>query len=191
MKYPITILNLLVFTSLSVMSMAQNGTYFSPIVQLSAGYGMVPTSYAMGNATRPPVEFGVEYRFHKKISVGLSYGLAAYSSNPNYLDTPIDFKSRLIAVRPLAHFGQLKKYDFYGGLMLGILNQKVEIPTNSMSETAQASMKHQGIRGNKTSVLYSAIIGSKRYIGKRFLVFAEAGFGISMLTAGLGFNLWK
>jgi hypothetical protein len=145
-----------------------------------------------GKPLQLPLEATLEYRFNRKIGIGTSYSMAKYQSTKDDFGNQWQFNSQLIAIRALAHINRLKKFDFYGGIMLGGLQQKVSAVADVAPEkahTTQQIMQSHGVKPRKISVLYSAVIGAKRQFGKRVILYAEAGFGLSMLSAGIGYNI--
>lgn len=149
---------------------AQSFEEGTKVVQLGAGFG--------GNLGTP---FGVgfEYGVSDKIGVGAYVGYSSYDL--------IGFKytSILVGAKGNYHFFTDDKFDAYGGLMLGYNSVKVESGTGigtglgifNFAPAVEAS-----------AVFFGGQLGARYYFTDSIGAFAELGYGLAYLNAGIAFK---
>lgn len=150
---------------------AQSYTSDSKMLNLGLGLG---GSYTSGNVSIPPVSVSFEKGFTDKISAGAILGYAA--SKYEAYGFSSEYTYTLIGVRGSYHVYNTDKIDGYAGALLGynIVSAKV----TGIGSAASAS-----------GLAYSGFVGGRYLFTEKLAAFAEVGFGISLLTAGITLKL--
>lgn len=148
---------------------------------LNIGIGLGSTYYSSYYTSRAPAisasfEYGVADQIIDKGSIGVG-GYVGYAS-AKYEDW---WKTTniIIGARGVFHYPLIEKLDTYTGLMLGynVVNVKY---TGSYS----------GLYSASGSGLASAwFLGARYYFNEKISGMAELGYGISVLTIGVGIKL--
>lgn len=196
MKNSNTVLTL-VFVFAAFTLSAQNYAKVIPAfkkgrIDAQIGIGLTPTFIGnKGKATVPPLFASIDYLVGKKISLGL-YG--AHSVTESVEDIYIDgirgqWKNHHTeaGVRIGVHFLEQEKWDFYGGLNLGLRHNKIE----DMLEGMKQLNIYKGIESLNTTFAYGGFVGARYAFQERLTAFSEAGTGASLIKVGLGFRLAK
>jgi hypothetical protein len=110
-----------------------------------------------------------------KASIGVG-GYLGYAANRfKYMDNSgYDFSYLIIGPRASFHYNPIDKLDTYGGLLLGY---------NFVGSSGNGLKPDNGSRF--TPALY---VGARYYFVGNISVFAEAGYGISLIEVGLSFK---
>ncbi|RMG85815.1 MAG: hypothetical protein D6714_05305 [Bacteroidetes bacterium] len=174
---------------------AQNQVFDKGNFNLSIGYGVVPV-YLMDKATTevPPLSARLGYGVTKTFNISLYAGFASATSRPNlYGDgilTQYENKSLMAGLRGELRAPRSDRFDIYGGFMLGYTHpfvREVSVEDGSLIERPEGTPRR--FRKPEGKVLFSGFVGGTWYINRRFGIFAEAGYGISLLNAGLSVKL--
>ncbi|HFA50077.1 MAG TPA: hypothetical protein ENJ95_13795 [Bacteroidetes bacterium] len=192
MKKSILILSIfcLLFSANTMFSQSvENGK-----ISFSAGLGLAPTFLADATSVNmPPVNFRATYQLRPNF--GLS-AYAAYSSSNATLPTNItdgqnslvNNKQLLLGLRAEMRKELSKRFDFYGGGMLAFVRtdlQEFNPQTNQTIVRAQNAPTPFDPNAPKGKVIYAGFVGSAFHITRRVGLFAELGFGVSLLNAGI------
>lgn len=169
MKKVILCLTFVVVSSL--VSFSQTYSIDSKFLNLGLGLG---GGYTSGNVSIPPVSVSFEKGITDKISVG---GIAGYAASKyESFGFSSEYTYTLLGVRGSYHLYNTDKIDGYAGALLGynIVSAKV----TGIGSAASAS-----------GLAYSGFVGGRYLFTEKLAAFAELGFGISLLTAGITLNL--
>lgn len=178
----------LLFVSTALFSQTDNGK-----LSFSVGVGVTPTFLA-DNATvnTPPLNARLTYQFTPSFQLS---GFVGYSSSTTA--TPLlvsdgqlsltNNKQTLFGLRGEMRKEINEKFDFYGGALLGYNHtNKREFDMNSGDTIIRDSEGPTSFNPNakKGQFLYSAFVGSTFYFTKNVGLFAEIGYGVSILNTG-------
>lgn len=83
------------------------------------------------------------------------------------------------------HYTKIDDWDLYGGLSL--LYQHVRLETDSPDLIR--AMVHSGIQPQRGKMALTAYIGSRFALSARTNIFAELGYGVSLLKVGVGYRV--
>ena len=83
------------------------------------------------------------------------------------------------------HFSEQEKWDFYGGINLGVRHNKIE----DMLEGMEQLNIYKGIKPVNTTVAYGGFVGARYAFQEKLSGFVEAGTGASIVKMGVGFRL--
>lgn len=168
---------------------AQNHAKFN----FSAGLGLVPTFVAdNADVNTPPISFRAGYQFTPTFSLSAFAGYSNSTSATPYLVTDGQLAVRnnkqfLTGLRAEFRRDFEGKFDVYGGGMLGV-NRTNTTETNY--QTGTSIVREPGAptpfdpNAPKSQLLYSGFVGGTYYVAKNMGVFAEVGYGVSLLNAG-------
>ncbi len=157
--------------------------------QLRTGIGLLPT-FAKDHATSeiPPLSMELRYRPSPRFSLGLLAGGSVSSvTQEHHSGSSLSLKNRfqMIALRAAVHTQRWVKWAPYGGISLAYQNSRVE-DVGSDKEDLEASLIHYTPR--KAGVFYGAFIGTCYQPVPQLEIFGELGYGLSILTLGIGFS---
>ncbi len=166
-------------------------------LQLSAGIGVIP-AYVMDGAAAvvPPVSVVVGHRFGESFSLNGIVGYSESNSKP-YLVTDgqsvfSNNRTLTVGLRSELSKNVRKNLAFYGGGMLGYNAVKLEEFDHASGQPfyrqpdAPSNIDPDAPAG---TFFYSAFVGGKYFFRHNVGVFAEAGFGVSLLTTGFTVRL--
>ena len=185
--------------TLLVVITAQTNAQFTGFkpgnVEFSTGIGLLPT-YFKDKATTviPPVSARLDIRLTPGFTLGAFAGYASYTkeivSAPGGPLTHLENQSLVVGLRTAMHSLRVANTDIYGGFQLGyempdVNRTEAIVPTDSPSDEIKPSFS----RPAENKLVYSGFIGAGYYINKRVGFYGEAGFGISIFTAGITWKL--
>ncbi len=176
------------------------------ILNLGVGFGGVNyysgyRGYGYRYKVSPAFSLSYEQAYPKKLGPGY-LGLGAYlgfqrsSSTYNYFYNDHGYKgdyyykhswsNYMVAARGAYHFDFLnsEKAELYAGLLVGLRIQTYHY------ESDNPDPKYYNYRytGSNVFPTYSLFVGGRWYFVPKVALFAEVGYGISYLTAGLSFK---
>jgi len=164
-------------------------------LDLAAGLGLVSTFAAdHGKTIVPPASLRLDYRVAKQFSLG---AYAAFSTTESPITTQpngsvelFETDYTIVGIRAAAHGNPRDNWDIYGGFLIGynILSVKHTIITPS-TDRNPGDVQPSFTRPAKNQLTYSAFVGATYYFKKNVGAFAELGYGISLLNAGLQIKL--
>lgn len=173
----------------TLSTQAQNSSKFN----FSAGFGLVPTFVADGaEVNTPPVTLRAGYQVTPSFNLSAFAGYSNSTSASPYLVSDgqlaqMNNKQFLTGLRAEVRKDFEGKFDIYGGGMFG-LNR-----TNTSeldAQTGEAIVREPGTptpfdpNAPKSQFLYSGFVGGTYYVAKNLGLFAEVGYGVSLLNAG-------
>ncbi len=169
-------------------------------ITLSAAAGTLPT-YLKDKATQDfwPVSISAGYRFAGMLSVNIYGGHSIATSDIQTLADESQVRYRnattILGLKTALHTTRFDRVDIYGGSMIALYSAKVQqlnldgttanLPKSD--EPSQTKPYKYGQPDNK--ILVTAFVGASYYANNRLSFYAEAGWGISILEAGLRITL--
>lgn len=172
---------------------AQNRTTQFGKFAFSAGIGTVPT-YVAGDAKThvPAISLRAGVLVSKRFTLSTFLGYTDITSAPReFFDgysTVVNNKTIMFGLRSELHKEITEKVDFYGGLTFGFASSN---RTEKDSETGLPMQRDAegptpyNPNAPTTSFLYAGYVGASYYFDNKFGAFAEAGYGISLLSIGV------
>ncbi|HMQ49356.1 MAG TPA: hypothetical protein PKA00_16795 [Saprospiraceae bacterium] len=160
-------------------------------IEFSTGIGIFST-YAKDKAQMivPPLSARIDVRLGNKFTLG---AYAAYSAYERLqMDLPdgsiqdLSSKTTIIGLRAAAHHSPRENWDVYGGAMLGYNMPEVERTVTEEKILDEAGPSFS--RPAENTFTYSAFLGAAYYPTETIGLFAEVGYGISILTTGISFK---
>jgi hypothetical protein len=164
---------------------------------LHAGIGFEPTLHAdQANINTPPVSLKIGYQMTPAFSLN-AFGGYSSATSPSYLVNDgqlanVTNKHLLFGLRGELRRELSKRFDVYGGAMLGYsVNNIEETDPLTGQRISRVSGGPTPFNPNapKGQLMYSAFVGGTFYMLDQVGVFAEVGYGVSLLNAGLAFRL--
>lgn len=176
----------LILVFFSTFSIAQDGSKGETTFQI--GVGLVPTYFMDGSgAVVPPIQAAIDYKFLNFLSAGAFVGYSSYEGaikeNFDGALYQTNTKTLMGGVRLGAHATKIKNWDIYGGVQVGYAKPNVEQVVHEAGESRLPTFKV------KQGTVYSGYLGAAGYITKNIGFYGEAGFGISLLKAGIIYKL--
>jgi hypothetical protein len=152
------------------------------------GVGVLPTYFMDGGSTNVlPVQASLSYKFNGLISVGAFGGYSSSESKPSvYKDGSVhQFQNQnfIFGIRSAVHAKNFEKFDIYGGVNFGYNMPAVNVNTITYGEDAIP------VSRATDEFIYGAFVGFTGYLNQNFGLFAEMGYGISLLQAGVTVRL--
>ena len=184
--------NFIILTALFVMGMTTTQAQVSfkkGTVEFATGIGVFST-FAKDGATTviPPVSARLGVRLSPNFS--LSAYAARSVSQLNNEELPdgsirdLENEYTILGLRAAAHASPGEKVDFYGGAMLGYNIPNIDESINNQPKSDGDDVPSFS-RPAENEFTYSAFIGAAYYPLQRVGLFAEVGYGISILSTGL------
>ena len=149
---------------------------------VNAGIGFGTNLGGMGNS-RPAISVSYEYGKWDVGGPGV-ISLGAYIGNTGYSYESGGFTQKwnynVVGARSAYHYNGFENatnLDVYGGLMLAynIVNYKAE--------------GYEGSNNYGSGLGFSAYVGGRWFLSENFGLYAELGYGVSTISAGLTFKL--
>lgn len=185
---------LLLCSVLTISSLfAQDRTTQFGKLAFSAGVGTVPT-YVAGDAQThvPAISLRAGLLVSKRFTISSFLGYTDITSAPReFFDgysTVVNNKTIMFGLRSELHKEITEKVDFYGGLTFGFASSnRTEKDASTgipMKRDAEGPTPYNP-NAPTTTFLYSGFVGTTYYLDNKMGVFAEAGYGISLVTIGV------
>ncbi len=167
---------------------AQESSFNLNDIAVNFGIGL-GSSYGFGLYTStkiPPISISIEKGIMDEVLEKGVIGVGAYAGFTSYsyhyvfstYDYGWNYTNIIVGVRGSFHYPVLDDFDTYAGLLLGY-----NIRLASSFGTASTGGPDGG------SIAYSGFVGGRYYVSDKFAIFGEFGWGISILTLGLGVKL--
>ena len=149
---------------------AQTFNEGTSVVQLGAGIG---SDFGL------PLGLSYEYGISDKIGIGgyVGYASKSYTTGFSAFDYKVTYM--IFGAKGNYHFYQSDKIDAYGGVLLGYNSAKVTYDNSSSGFTAPSY----------GGAVFGGTVGARYYFTESIAAFAEVGYGIGYLTAGLAYKL--
>lgn len=173
---------------------AQDAEFKGGDIMISAGIGVVPT-YFLDDAETvvPPLSLRLGYRISPMFSVSAFGGYSSYNSgeilNPNESTSTYANESIIVGIQPAIHTTFFDNWDIYGGFLLGYNIPMVESTTNYSEDQVIDEVQPSFSRPAENTTTFSGFLGASYYFRKNAGVFAEVGYGISLLNVGVNIKL--
>jgi opacity protein-like surface antigen len=174
-----------------------NAQYYKPArlfdrgqMDIQAGLGIFPTYLAdRPEIIMPPLQVGARYMVSQYVSLGAFAGYSLSQSREKILHDSIRGRwfnqSYFLGTELGFHYTKIDNWDLYGGLSL--LYQYVRLEADNPE--FEKAMRQTGIQARRGKATMTAFIGSRFALSDRFTLFAELGYGVSLLKVGIGFKL--
>jgi len=158
--------------------------------QLRTGIGLLPT-FAKDHTTSevPPLSMELRYRPSPRFSLGLlAGGSVSTVTQEHHSSSSLSLRNnfKMVALRAAVHAQRWVKWAPYGGISLAYQHSLVEDVGGAEEEDPTTSLIHYTPR--KTGVFYGAFIGTCYQPFPQLEIFGELGYGLSILTLGVGFS---
>ena len=163
-------------------------------LSISGGVGLVPT-FVGENATvnTPPVSVRIAYRVSPAFQLS---GYAGYSSSTSSspflisdgIQSLISNKQTMLGLRGELRKDLNDKVDVYGGALFGYKHTEIrEFNKNSNETIIREPGAPTPFNPNQPNekFLYAGFVGATYFFTKNIGLFAEAGYGISLLNTGI------
>lgn len=172
---------LLAFVGLAISNAHAQSEYDEGQIDINAGLGLIPT-FGLGNV-QMPLSLSVDYAVQEDVGIG-DIGIGGYlgysnstEDDPNY--GKITRAYYIAGVRGTYHVDFIEGVDTYFGVLAALRIATLEVENNPFSNLPAA--------GGGTG--YSLFAGGRYYFSENVGVFAEVGYGISIINAGLSFRI--
>lgn len=169
---------------LCIQGFSQSFGEGSTRVHAGIGFGS-PYTYSGSKMGIPPLHASFEIGVTDKIGVGGLIGYTSSSIEESFLSSSYSwrFSYLIVGARGAYHFLTDDKIDLYGGVMLGynIASAKFE----STDATLETFFTEPSVGG----VAYGFFGGGRYNVKDNLAVFAELGYSISWISAGICFNI--
>ena len=142
------------------------------------GTSVVQAGIGLGSSFGTPIGLGYEYGMSEKIGLGAYVGYASQSySVPFFGDYKVT--NILVGVKGNYHFFQSDKIDAYGGLLLGY----------DVASSKWTTANTIAIPTTYGGIVFGGSVGARYYFTDNIAAFAELGYGLGYLNAGLAYKL--
>ncbi len=189
--FPLTLLCILLVCSV-LNAQSPKGSF-----DITTGIGIIPTYTGKNAHTEiPALSIQAGYRVSENFSLNGYVGFSASTSTPKLLydgiDSQISNKTTMLGLKGILHKNFTEKIEMYGGMLLGysFFNTK-ETDMNTGLEVVREPGTPTPYDPNapKGQVLYSGFVGAKFWFKPKASVFAEFGYGISIMNLGFSFRI--
>ena len=142
------------------------------------GITVIQAGLGLGSTIGTPIGLGFEYGVSEKIGIG---GYAGYATQNYGFGFGADYKvtSILVGAKGNYHFFQSDSIDAYGGLLLGY----------NIAKASWSDSNSDPIPVSYGGVVFGGSIGARYYFTENIAAFAELGYGLGYLNAGLAYKL--
>jgi opacity protein-like surface antigen len=152
------------------------------------GVGVLPTfNKDDGDVKLLPLVVGVDYQFSQHFSLGLMYGHSITEASESFLDAQeVRWENSFstVSLRVLVNGGKWEKWDVYGGFSLNYNQADITILEGNDPEVINTI----GL-DDETTFSYTGLIGAQYAVTKKFSVFGEVGFNVSIGTIGVKYQI--
>ena len=161
-------------------------------INISAGIGFEPTAMMdKASVNTLPMTLKIGYQLSPMFSLSAFGGYSSTTSTPSYVSDGLAVRTTnqqtFLGLR-----GELKKefterFEMYGGVALGYVNKNITEQTSTGRTYIRVEGEPTPTNPNAANggLLYAGFIGSTFYIQKHVGLFAELGYGVSMLNGGV------
>ena len=158
---------------------------------IQIGYGLLTTAVILDDATTnlPPITIRGDRFFSDNFSLGVAYTVASHTNQPyiipDGLAQRIKNTTHQVVVRPTFHMTSLKNLDLYGGFNVGLNFEMFSVDRGSTEYITE----HLNFQPQKTKAVYTAFVGGRCVLDKKWSAFGEIGYGVSLLSFGVGYRI--
>lgn len=169
-------------------------------VEVKLGYGLVPILFGKESQSLvAPLSASLTYRVGTRFSIGAYVGytsqLSGVKQQLNGSSYQYENNNMIIGFKAQSHIISVENFDFYGGMMLAynkpfVTANELTPPNNIGSSDIIPSVNPtpHNPNGPSSSILPAGYVGGSYYFSKNANAFAEVGYGISIVTVGLGYK---
>lgn len=169
-------------------------------LNLSAAAGVLPT-YFKDQATQDfwPISLSAGYRFKGMLSINLYGGHSIATSEIETLADESQVRYRnattTLGLKTALHTTRFNRFDVYGGSMIALYRSnirqlKIDGTVSDLPKTDEPSQSKPYKYGQPDNkLMLTAFVGASYYATDHLSLYAEAGWGISILEAGLRIKL--
>lgn len=161
-------------------------------VNISAGIGFEPTTLMdKASVNTVPMTFKVGYQFSPVFSLGAFGGYSSTTSEPRLVNDGLAVKTTttqsFIGLRGELKKGLGERFEVYGGGALGIVQKDI----NEKTSTGRTYLRVDGEptptnpNAGKNTAFYAGFVGTTFFPIKHVGLFAELGYGVSLLSGGV------
>lgn len=180
-------------TAVATVCMAQDRTTQFGKFIFSSSIGLMPTYVIAGGQTHvPPVGLTAGLRVNERFTVHLYSGFTDVTSAPRYFYdgyyTVVNNKTWMIGLRSQLHKEITERVDVYGGMTFGMAHSKrteKDPATGKVMKRTLGQPSPYDPNAPNSTFLYAAFVGATYHFDNKVGVFAEAGYGISLLNFGI------
>ncbi len=153
---------------------------------LHAGIGVIsPYAYKDSKMGIPPIHLSFEKAITENIGIGglIGHTSSKYETSVLGLTYGWKFSYTIVGVRGAYHFTQFEEADVYAGGMLGynIASAKFQ----SSDKDLEKFVTEPKVGG----VAFGGFLGARKSVSESLTLFAEVGYSMAYLSAGVCFNL--
>ncbi|MEO1260620.1 MAG: hypothetical protein AAFZ15_17620 [Bacteroidota bacterium] len=158
---------------------------------IQIGYGLLTTAVILDNATTniPSLTIRGDRFFSDNFSLGVAYTVSSHTGQPylipDGLPQRIKNTTHQVVVRPTFHMTNIKNLDLYGGFNLGLNFEMFSVDRGN----ADYVTEHLGFQSQRTKGVYTAFVGGRYVIDKRWSAFGEVGYSTSLFSFGVGYRI--
>lgn len=157
-------------------------------MNINVGLGFSPTYLSESQTLEStPIHFTLDYSIFSFLSAGLSWGLSGASEDANYQSIPASLVSsyNTFSLRANGHLPLFERIDLYAGGSVGL--QRI---AESFRELANGQPLPDGLEASTSSKFQPAAhLGVRLRILGNIGLYAEGGYGLSIVQAGLNMKL--
>jgi len=161
-------------------------------INLSAGVGFEPTTKMDGATVNTlPMMFKLGYQVTPMFSLNAIGGHYSTSSKPTIANDGIELTSTtqqtFVGLRGELKKGLGERFEVYGGASMGYVSKKITEKTANGAvflRNPEAPTKTDP-NAPKGEMLYAGFVGTNFFVTKHIGLFAEVGYGVSLLNAGI------
>lgn len=163
----------------------------------SAGIGLEPTHFTdKSTMNTPPIGLKAGYQFSQLFSLNAFAGFSSTTSQAQVINdglvTQATNKHLLLGLRGEMRKELSNRFDIYGGGLLGYSMTDVQeinpVTGNAVSRPVGEPTPYDP-NAPKGKFMYSGFIGSTFYLKNQIGLFAEVGYGVSLLQTGITVRL--
>ncbi|MBI1227394.1 MAG: outer membrane beta-barrel protein [Bacteroidetes bacterium] len=161
-------------------------------INISAGLGFEPTTLMdKAEVNTLPMTFKLGYQISPMFSLNAIAGYSSTTSQPAVINDGLALKTTnkqsFIGLRGELKKGLGERFEVYGGGSIGYLNKNVSEKTTTGRDYIQVkgapSPKNPDAANG--SLFYAGFVGTTFFPIKHVGVFAELGYGVSLLNGGV------
>ncbi|MEN0004018.1 MAG: outer membrane beta-barrel protein [Bacteroidota bacterium] len=157
-------------------------------IDISVGVGLLPTfNKDDGDVKLLPLTIGADYQFSQHFSLGLLYGHSITEAEEVFLDAdPVKWSNSFstVGLRVIVNGGKWEKWDVYGGFSLNYNSSVITI----LEGNNPSVIETVGLE-SETTFSYTGFIGANYAIDKKWAVFGELGYSVSIASVGVKYQI--
>ena len=164
----------------------------------SAGVGLVPTFLADNASVNTlPVNARITYQVNPSFNLSGFFGYSSSTSSSAFIisdgqQSLVSNKMTMYGLRGELKKNLSKKFEVYGGALLGFNQSDIrefdQFTGETINRDPEGPSPFNPNRSN-TEWMYAGFVGSTFYLHKNIGLFAEVGYGISLLNTGVTVRL--